>query len=67
MSSAKSRTLLLTELGRSFKYARKRHGPNIDPRGTPDITGKLSDVHPSILTFRVRHCKNELIHRVVIG
>ena len=31
VSSAKSRTLLLTELGRSFIYARKRHEPNTDP------------------------------------
>ena len=67
VSSAKSRTLLLTELGRSFIYARKRHGPNTDPWGTPDITGKVSDVHPSIRTFWVRHCKKELIHRVVRG
>ena len=52
VSLAKSRTLLFTELGRSF---RKRHGPNTDPWGTPDITGKVSDVHPSILTFWVRH------------
>ena len=39
VSSAKSRSLLLTDSGRSFIYARKRHGPNTDPWGTPDTTG----------------------------
>ena len=67
VSSAKSRTLLLTESGRSFIYARKRHGPNTDPWGTPDTTGNVSEVHPSIRTCWVRHCKNDLIHRVVSG
>ena len=38
VSSAKSQTLLLTESGRSFIYARKRHGANTDPWGTPDTT-----------------------------
>ena len=58
VSSAKSRTLLLTESGRSFIYARKRHGPNTDPWGTSDTTGNVSEVHPSIRTCWVRHCKN---------
>ena len=76
LSSAKSRTLLLTGSGRSFiYYARKRYGPNTDPWGTPDTTGvfrylgalQISEVHPSIHTCWVRHCKNDLIHRVVRG
>ena len=64
VSSAKSRTLLLTESGRSFIYARKRHGPYTDPCGTPDTTGNVSEVHPYIRTCWMRHCKNDLIHRV---
>ena len=69
VSSAKSRTLVLTESGRSFIYARKRHGPNTDPWGTPDKTGTVivSEAHPSISTCLVRHCKNDLTHRAVSG
>ena len=65
VSSAKSRTLLLSREG--HLYARKRHGPNTDPWVTPDTTGNVSEVHSSIRTCWVRHCKNDLIHRVVSG
>ena len=35
-----------TASGRSLTYRRKRIGPRIDPRGTPDVTGKEEDVDP---------------------
>ena len=31
---------------------RNMRGPNIDPWGTPDVTGSQSDMHPSTAT----HC-----------
>ena len=45
-------------------------GKGMDPIltvGTPDTTGNVSEVHPSIRTCWVRHCKNDLIHRAVSG
>ena len=46
VSSAYKFTLQLfgTALGRSFIKRLKSNGPNMDPRGTPQVTGSGSDL-----------------------
>ena len=50
MSSAKSLTWESIVSGKSLMYRRKRAGPKTDPRGTPDVTGTLSEEVPSRTT-----------------
>ena len=50
VSSAKSLTLDLTCLGRSFIYAKKRMGPRTEPCGKPDETEILSEEIPLMIT-----------------
>ena len=37
----------------SFTYCINRSGPKIEPCGTPDVTGKLSDCLPSTIIVRL--------------
>ena len=55
VSSANIATLLLRiESGRLFTY-KKRAGPSIEPRGTPEVTGRSPDVAPAT-EIRVKPC-----------
>ena len=65
VSSAKSRTLDLTSLGRSLMYARKRIGPRTEPCGTPEETGTSSELIPLITTVGFQLSKKPLIHFIV--
>ena len=62
VSSAKSLTLDLTGLGRSFMYARKRIGPKTEPCGTPEETGTTSVLITINTTVCFRLSKRFLIH-----
>ena len=45
VSSANIATVLLRiESGRLFTYNKKRAGPNTEPCGTPEVTGRSRDV-----------------------
>ena len=50
VSSANRRIFDLMPSGRSLMYSRKRLGPRTDPCGTPDSTGRVSDLVPSTTT-----------------
>ena len=41
---------LFTKSSRSFTYKRNRAGPRIDPCGTPEDIGSVSEVAPSTVT-----------------
>ena len=52
VSSAKAATWLdLTVPGREFAYRRKNMGPNMDPLGTPDVTGRACEFTPNVVTL----------------
>ena len=61
VSSAKSLTLNLTYLGRSFMYARKSFGLRTEPRGTPVEAGTSSELIPLITTVCFLLSKKSLI------
>ena len=46
-------------------YRRKRAGPKIDPCGTPDVTGTLSEEVPSRTTTRDLLLRKSSIHSTV--
>jgi hypothetical protein len=54
VSSANNLTWEEIFSGRSFMYTKKKSiGANTDPRGTPDVTGIVSDASPSSTTVWV--------------
>ena len=63
-----SKEMELTPLVRLLMYTKNIAGPRTDPwgRGTPDVTGRLSDSAPSTTTDCVLPLRKLLIHSSVV-
>lgn len=65
VSSAKSRTWLVIESGKSLMYSKKIHGPSTEPWGTPDRTGQDEDSTLFTTTFWLRFRRKFLIQEII--